>query len=121
MGLQSNPSANLFVTSSFRYERYIRFGDKPFQREFARYRTDYYRALFQLPYLEVTNGRPSFAFFNPVIRIVALDGDVHHLETVATIFSLGHADHLTIRLMNADSQTGGVSSIFGPLCGAAER
>ena len=106
MGLQSNPSANLFVTSSFRYERYIRFGDKPFQREFARYRTDYYKALFQLPYLEVTNGRPSFAFFNPVIRIVALDGDVHHLETVATTFSLGHADHLTIRLMNADKPDG---------------
>jgi hypothetical protein len=27
----------------------------------------------------VSNGRPAFAFFNPVFRIVALDGDVAHL------------------------------------------
>lgn len=42
-----------------------------------------YADLFKRPYLEVSNGRPAFAFFNPVFRIVALDGDEAHLARLA--------------------------------------
>jgi hypothetical protein len=43
----------------------------------------YYRELFMRPHLEVSNGRPTLAYFNPVIRIVAMDGSVKRLEKIA--------------------------------------
>ncbi len=43
----------------------------------------YYDELFKLPYIEADNGRPSFAFFNPTLRIVALDGNAGRLKPIA--------------------------------------
>lgn len=102
----SSAPPDLLVTASFRYERFTRFGSEPHQRWLARYGADYYNALFQLPYLEVTNGRPSFAFFNPVIRIVALDADEDRLESIATRLSGGHPGVLTVRLIDGNERGG---------------
>ena len=62
--------ADIFVTASFSYGRYAKFDGLTKQSERTRQKAAYFADLFKLPYLEVTNGRPSFAFFNPVIRIV---------------------------------------------------
>jgi hypothetical protein len=96
---------NLLVTSSFRYERFIRFGSNRYQHGVVRYAADYYNALFQLPYLEVTNRRPSFAFFNPVTRIVALDGDVDRLKSIAAAILRG-SEGLTVDLVHGGEGTG---------------
>jgi hypothetical protein len=74
--------ADIFVTSSFTYGRYAKFGGSPEQSELTREKAAYFADLFKLPYLEVT-GRPSFAFFNAVIRIVALDGNSARLAPIA--------------------------------------
>ena len=74
--------ADIFVTSSFTYGRYAKFGGSPEQSELTREKAAYFADLFKLPYLEVT-GRPSFAFFNAVIRIVALDGNSVRLAPIA--------------------------------------
>lgn len=60
-----------------------------------------YADLFRRPYLELSNGRPPFAFFNPVFRIVALDGDQAHLESLAASLRAEHPD-LSLRLVNTD-------------------
>jgi hypothetical protein len=36
-----------------------------------------------LPHLDVSNGRPSLGYFNPVLRIVAMDGRVERLNEIA--------------------------------------
>ena len=75
-------TADVFVTSSFRYARFTDAGARA-QRWRTRDMADRYAALFEKPYLEVTNGRPTYAFFNPVLRIVALDGDPARLQPIA--------------------------------------
>jgi hypothetical protein len=57
----------------------------------------YYRKLFSQPYLDVSNGRPTSAYFNPVVRIVALDGSVARLESIAAEIRAA-APGLTVRL-----------------------
>jgi len=39
------------------------------------------------PYLEVSNGRATLAYINPVVRIVAMDGSVERLEKIAADIS----------------------------------
>jgi pimeloyl-ACP methyl ester carboxylesterase len=93
-------TADIFVTSNFAYDRFAQFGASSEQPDSTHAKAAYYAALFKLPYLEVTNGRPSYAFFNPVIRIVALDGDRDRLAPIAT--ALRHdAPGLTIQFVNA--------------------
>jgi hypothetical protein len=58
-----------------------------------------YAELFGRPYLEISNGRPSFAFFNPVFRIVALDGDAAHLQRLAGELRAKHPN-LSMTLVN---------------------
>jgi hypothetical protein len=43
---------------------------------------DYYRALGAYPYLEVSNGRPNMAYFNPVMRVIAMDGSMERLREI---------------------------------------
>jgi DNA-binding transcriptional LysR family regulator len=47
----------------------------------------------------VSNGRPAFAFFNPVFRIVALDGDVAHLSRLAAELRAQYPN-LRVQLVN---------------------
>jgi hypothetical protein len=93
--------ADIFVTSSFSYGRYAKFGGLPKQSERTRQKAAYFADLFKLPYLEVTNGRPSFAFFNPVIRIVALDGNGARLAPIAASLRQSAPD-LSVRVVNTE-------------------
>jgi hypothetical protein len=72
------------------YDRFAHFGARPEQPEPTRAKAAYYAALFKLPYLEVASRRPSFAFFNPVLRIVAR----------RKWHPAGGAPDLTVRLAN---------------------
>jgi hypothetical protein len=94
-------TASIFVTSSFAYDRFTQFGAAHGQTERTHAKAAYYTALFKLPYLEVTNGRPSYAFFNPVLRIVALNGDRDRLPPIAAALQRG-APNLTIRFVNTE-------------------
>ena len=51
------------------------------------------------PHLDVSNGRPTLAYFNPVVRIVALDGLVARLEKIAADVRAA-APGLTVRLVD---------------------
>ena len=73
----------LLVTSSFVYDRYRGYAADASQSGEIRGRAARYGELFTHPFLELSNGRPAFAFFNPVLRIVALDDDAEHLRSLA--------------------------------------
>lgn len=60
----------LVVTSAFQYERYFRGVTLSGVREDASRRHQGYVVLFQNPYTEIRPSHRSFAFSNPVIRIV---------------------------------------------------
>jgi hypothetical protein len=92
--------ADLFVTSSFAYGRFLQFGAGPGQPERTRAKAAYYAEVFRRPYLEVTNGRPSYAFFNPVLRIVALAGQAERLAPIAAAIR-ARAPGLSVRLVEA--------------------
>jgi len=47
----------------------------------------------------VSNGRPTLAYFNPVVRIVAMDGSVARLEKIAEGIHAA-APGLTVRLID---------------------
>ncbi|HEY9521269.1 MAG TPA: hypothetical protein VIQ39_06950 [Methyloceanibacter sp.] len=49
-------------------------------------------------HLDVSNGRPTLAHFNPVVRIVALDGSVARLEKIAAEIRAA-APGLTVQLI----------------------
>jgi hypothetical protein len=61
-------------------------------------RAAYYRDLSVRPHLDVSNGRPTLAHFNPVVRIVALDGSVARLEKIAAEIRAA-APGLTVQLI----------------------
>lgn len=47
----------------------------------------------------MSNGRPTLAYFNPVVRIVAMDGSVERLEKIAADIHAAAPD-LTVRLID---------------------
>ena len=59
---------SLLVTSSLVYDRYGALAAADRQSEEIRGRAARYANYFAQPYLDVTNGRPAFAFFNPLFR-----------------------------------------------------
>jgi len=91
------------VTSSLVYDRYGALAAADLQSDEIRARAARYADLFSGPYLEVTNGRPAFAFFNPVFRIVALDGDEAHLRRLAAALRSQNPG-LTVTLVNAKAR-----------------
>jgi hypothetical protein len=94
---------SLLVTSNFVYDRYLEHASAPLQPHDVRARAARYAELFTHPFLEVSNGRPAFAFFNPVLRIVALDGDAGHLETIAGELRRKYPN-VSITLVNAGAR-----------------
>lgn len=92
--------SSLLVTASFVYDRYGAIAASDLQKDAVRLRAARYADLFRHPYLEVSNGRPSFAFFNPVLRVVALDGDKEQLSRLAAELRAKYPD-LTLTLVNA--------------------
>jgi hypothetical protein len=100
LGLVLRPAkdvADILVTANLVYDRY----DFAVPREGSRLaaRVAYYRDLSSRPHLDVSNGRPTVAYFNPVVRIVALDGSVARLETIAAEIR-ARAPSLTVRLID---------------------
>jgi hypothetical protein len=90
----------LLVTSNLAYARYGALATADLQGHEIRGLAARYAELFRRPYLEVSNGRPTFAFFNPVLRIVAVDGDATHLERLAAALR-GEYPGLRLTLVNA--------------------
>jgi hypothetical protein len=91
---------SILVTSNLTYDRYGGFGSADVQPHETRGRAAAYRNLFTHPYLELSNGRPTFAFFNPVLRIVALDGDTEHLRSIAAALRRDHPN-VSVALVGA--------------------
>jgi hypothetical protein len=42
----------------------------------------YYQALSAKPHLDISNGRPAMAYFNPVLRVIPMDGSVERLRRI---------------------------------------
>ena len=92
-------TADIFVTSSFTYDRFGAISTSHGQSRRTRQRRAFYAALFNEPYLDVTNGRPAYAYFNPIIRIVALDGDAGRLVPIAAALRRA-APSFSVRFVN---------------------
>jgi hypothetical protein len=104
LGLILRPAedaADILVTANLVYDRY----DFAVPRQGSRLaaRVAYYRDLSARPHLDVSNGRPTSAYFNPVVRIVALDGSVARLEKIAAEIRAA-APGLTMRLTDQASK-----------------
>jgi hypothetical protein len=103
LGLSFRPTADMadiVVTANLAYDRadnYLSPRD-PDPQSMA----GYYRGLFSRPYLEVSNGRPTLAYFNPVLRVVAMDGAVDRLNQIATEIEKA-VPSLTVRLIEPTS------------------
>jgi hypothetical protein len=98
----------LLVTSSFVYDRYGALAAADLQSDEIRGRGARYANYLSHPYLEVSNGRPAFAFFNPVFRLVALDGDTAHLRRLAAALRAKYPD-LTLSLVDDRLPSGRLS------------
>jgi hypothetical protein len=86
--IQTPPTAadtTIVVTSSFDYDRYQKYGALPQQSAQTRAGAQFYADLLVLPRLDVSNGRPSFGYFNPTTTIIALDGDAKRLLPIAKL------------------------------------
>jgi hypothetical protein len=100
LGLVSRPTkdaADIVVTANLTYDRFdfaVPRKGSPLAKRAA-----YYRDLSALPHLDVSNGRPTLAYFNPVVRIIALDGSVERLERIAADIRAA-APSLTVRLID---------------------
>jgi len=79
----TSDEADIVVTSSLRYERFAQYGADPHQSLSIRMRAQYYTELLRLPHLDVTSGGPQFSFFNPELKVVALDGNIARLQSIA--------------------------------------
>ena len=100
LGLLSRPTkdvADIVVTSNLAYDRFD--FSVPRKGSNSAKRAAYYRELSSRPHLDVSNGRPTLAYFNPVVRIVALDGSVARLEKIAADIRAA-APGLTVRLID---------------------
>ena len=101
LGLVSRPTkdvADIVVTSNLAYDRFD--FSVPRKGSNSAKRAAYYRELSSRPHLDVSNRRPTLAYFNPVVRIVALDGSVARLEKIAADVRAA-APGLTVRLIDS--------------------
>jgi 4-amino-4-deoxy-L-arabinose transferase-like glycosyltransferase len=83
--LPSVADTTIIVTSSFNYDRYRRYGALPQQSAQTRAGAQFYAQVLALPRLDVSNGRPSFSFFNPTTTIIAMDGNAERLLPIANM------------------------------------
>lgn len=61
-----------FITSSFIYERYLRASQYSGQGEKIYEMSDFYKRLFDRPYMDLNPNEPSYSFVNPTLRVVNL-------------------------------------------------
>jgi hypothetical protein len=91
--------AGLLVTSKMLYGRFLRYGMRADQPAEVRSQTMRYAELFRHPYLEVAGDGRNFSYFNPTIRIIALDRDVEYLRSIAASLQVA-MPQLTVRAVN---------------------
>jgi hypothetical protein len=94
---QRSRPLEVLVTSSFQYERFIAYGDDPSQSPETRDDHERYERIFRRPYLELSSGERSFSFLNPVIRIVALDGNIERLGEIGQAV-IGFDPHIQLAI-----------------------
>jgi len=94
--LPSAADTTILVTSNLNYDRYNRYGAGPEQSEKTRAVAHFYAQALTLPRLDVSNGRPNLAFFNPRTTIVAMDGKAERLVPIAKMIQ-AIAPSLTVR------------------------
>ena len=102
-GRATKPSAAntaIFVTSTFNYERYQRYGALSLQSAKTQAAAEFFAQALALPHLDISNGRPAFGFFNPTITVVALDGKPDRLLPIARLIAATDAS-LTVRWVQA--------------------
>jgi hypothetical protein len=80
--LNKRAPSNTLVTSNFAFERFLSYGRRGTQPPLVGQAVEFYDQMFARPYLEISNGGPSYAFLNPVLRIVAIDGNIGRLQTI---------------------------------------
>jgi hypothetical protein len=99
-GIRLRPTkdmADIVVTSNLVYDRFA-LDAAPSSM------AAYYRELSSCPHLDVSNGRPTMAYFNPVVRVVALDGSVDRLKKIAAAIGTA-APSLTVRLIEPPAKS----------------
>jgi 4-amino-4-deoxy-L-arabinose transferase-like glycosyltransferase len=74
-------TTDIVATANLVYDRFKNYAARKDKISLRAAR--YYRELNALPHLDVSNGRPTFAYFNPALRIVAMDGSVERLKQIA--------------------------------------
>jgi hypothetical protein len=79
--------ATILVTSSFDYERYVLWGMLPQQPVRTQEVAEFFAQMLALPRIDLSNGRPSFGFFNPTTSIIAVDGNAERLVPVAELIA----------------------------------
>jgi BolA family transcriptional regulator, general stress-responsive regulator len=104
---------DVVVTSNMTYDRYDSYAAR--NAPVLRRPAGYYHGLSALPHLDVSNGRPSLGYFNPVLRIVAMDGRVDRLNDIADAIRAA-APAFTIRMVQQ-----GPSAIAPHDCETIER
>jgi len=100
LGIQLRPTkhlADIVVTSNLAYDRFA-LDAAPGSM------AAYYRGLSAKPHLDVSNGRPTMGYFNPVVRVVALDGSVDRLNKIAGAIRMV-APSLTVRLIEPPAKS----------------
>lgn len=86
-------TADLVLTANLAYGRVFNYAAQKTSGPVA----DYYRGLNALPRLDVSNGRPTLGYFNPVLRVIAMDGSVERLKHIAESIQAA-APSFTVRL-----------------------
>ena len=81
------PTATILVTSSFNYERYVLWGMSPQEPVRTQEVAEFFVQALALPRIDLSNGQPSFGFFNPTTSIIAMDGNAERLVPIAELIA----------------------------------
>jgi hypothetical protein len=89
--------AEVVLTANLTYDRAGNYAVPPNQDPATV--AGYYQALSARPHLDISNGRPTMAYFNPVLRVVAMDGSVERLRQIEKRIKEG-VPSLQVRLVD---------------------
>ena len=95
-------TADIVVTANLVYDRFRSYAAR--KDWVSRPTGSYYRRLNALPHLDVSNGRPTLGYFNPVLRIVALEGNIERLQQISAAITAA-APEFKVRLIDRKPKT----------------
>ena len=95
-------TADIAVTANLVYDRFRSYAAR--KDRVSRPTGSYYRRLNALPHIDVSNGRPTLGYFNPVLRIVALDGNIERLQQISAAITAA-APEFKVRLIDRKPKT----------------